>query len=524
MHIDLLFYWKLLLRRLPVMAALVLIFGGLGFADAQRKPATYNAAARLLVETPQIPDDLAASTVRDDAAEQLTVIQQQLMTRANLIDIANEFEVFPNRAEMNPDQVVARMRRATSFGRSGGGRNQSLLLTVRFRAPSGEVAAAVVNEYTTRILEASAEFRMSRAEGTLEFFEQEVARLDTELSAQSARIVAFRNENPGALPDGQSFRLNRQSLLQERLGRLDTELREAVQRREQVVAIFEQSGEVANSGTRQLSGTEQRLATARAELNQMLERFSEVNPRVVAQRNRIERLEEIVAEQENRRAGAVLNAFQDQENAPQTPEEALYQMTLSDIDSRITSLERQIVNANRDLESVTNAIAASAGNAIALNELQREMNLIQTRYNEAARNLNEARMGERIEVTAQGQRVTVIESATVPRQPAGPNRTRIALTGVATGGALALGYFVLLEFLNRSIRRPVELKSRFGITPIATIPYMESRAQRWLRRISLVTAMVAVVLGVPAALWWVDTHYMPLQLIVEQGLQRIGLT
>ena len=67
-----------------------------------------------------------------------------------------------------------------------------------------------------------------------------------------------------------------------------------------------------------------------------------------------------------------------------------------------------------ELEALNRSIQATAGNAISLNALERDFQNIQARYNEAVANLNQARVNERIEVSAQGERVIVIENANVP--------------------------------------------------------------------------------------------------------------
>jgi hypothetical protein len=95
--------------------------------------------------------------------------------------------------------------------------------------------------------------------------------------------------------------------------------------------------------------------------------------------------------------------------------------------------------------------------------------------------------------------------------------------GLGLGLALASAWFVLLELLNRTVRRPAELTARFNVMPIAVLPYMESRGERLRRRTGLVAATVAVMIAVPAALWYVDTHYLPLDLLVQKGLSRLGL-
>jgi hypothetical protein len=103
MKSEIRFYATVLLKRLPI----VILFTGIATAAAvyvaMTTPATYEAEALLLVESPQIPDNLAASTVASNAPEQLDIIQQRLLTRANLLDIANQLNVFPNRGSMVPD-------------------------------------------------------------------------------------------------------------------------------------------------------------------------------------------------------------------------------------------------------------------------------------------------------------------------------------------------------------------------------------------------------------------------------------
>ena len=122
MYWDSSFYWALFKRRLPVMALFLLLFSGLGLVTAFKLPETYSTSARLLLEAPQIPENMVASIVQTGGAEQLEVIEQRLMTRANLIDIANRFDVFENLSEMAPDRVTAAMRDATQIRRRGGSR------------------------------------------------------------------------------------------------------------------------------------------------------------------------------------------------------------------------------------------------------------------------------------------------------------------------------------------------------------------------------------------------------------------
>lgn len=518
MNFDLRFYRALFLRRFPVMMLFVLVCSGLGLVTALKLPETYTTSARLLVEAPQIPNNMVASTVQTSAVEQLDIIEQRLTTRANLIDMANRFNVFENIREMEPDNVVQAMRNATQIRLTSGGRNgdRATLMIISFESRFPRVAANVVNEYVTLVLDENAKFRVGRAENTLEFFQQEVARLDDDLDRQSAEIARFKSENANALPQDQASRLGRQSLLQERLGRLESDLATGKKEREDLVEQFETTGRISDRSATQRSPHEEQLIVNRAELQSLREDYADNNPRIIRLQSQIDRLEAIVAAQKS--SGESVEG-----ETPTSSEQALLDATLAQIDSRLEALQSEIETTAAALDELQQNISRSASNAIRLAELERDYDIIQTRYGSAVSNLNAARMSERLESTAQGQRISVIESANVPRVPSGPDRPRIAILGVLAGIALAAGYFMLLEFLNRAVRRPAELAERFSITPIATIPYMESRGERFLRRGGLLTATFVVLVSVPAALWYIDTYYLPLELIVQRGLARFGL-
>ena len=216
MNLDIRFYMSVLLRRLHYIVLIFLAVTAISGFIALKLPPVYESTSRLLMESPQIPDALAAPTVDTAALEQLQIIEQRLMTRSNLLDIARRFRVFPTIDGMAPDDIVAAMRDATKIFKQAG-REQATLMTISFEADNAQTAANVVNEYVTRILTDNTAARTGQAQDTLQFFQQEVERLSTDLSTQSAKILDFQNQNADALPSTLNYRLTQQSNLQERL-------------------------------------------------------------------------------------------------------------------------------------------------------------------------------------------------------------------------------------------------------------------------------------------------------------------
>jgi uncharacterized protein involved in exopolysaccharide biosynthesis len=513
------FYGSLLLRRLPVMLILFFACTIVGLVFALGLPATYASQARMLVQSQAISEELATSTVQIAALEEVQLLREQLMTRANLIDIANDFDVFEDIREMTPDEVYEAMQEATRISTEGGGSRTSpspVLLTIAFEASSGQIAADVVNEYTTRILAANVRRRTVQAGETLDFFEQEVERLSNELEARSARITEFQRENANALPEEQDFRLQRQALLQERIAGAERERRALQESRQRTIQIF-QAG-AAPAGTA-LPPDQQLLQDLENELETLLLTFSDNAPQVQNLRRRIEQVEERIARQA--RVGDSLP--ETEETAALGLNDPLLTLQLAEIDSRMEALDILIEESNAELEELNVAIARTPLNAIQLQRLERDYENLQLQFENARIALAQASIGERLELGGRGQRITVLEPPVVASRPTSPNRLVLAAGSAAAGLTLAAALFLLLEFLNRSVRRPEELQGALGITPFVTIPFIETTRSRVLRRSLRLATVMVVLFGIPASLWALHAYVMPLEQLSRQLLESVGL-
>ena len=105
MNIDLQFYWGLFLRRLPVMTALFLVVLVSAGVAASNFPRPIQPLPSCWWKRRKSPTGWSPR-VREDADQQLQVIEQRLLTRANMLDIARKFSVFENMRAMTPDRSL----------------------------------------------------------------------------------------------------------------------------------------------------------------------------------------------------------------------------------------------------------------------------------------------------------------------------------------------------------------------------------------------------------------------------------
>ena len=510
MGFDIRFLLKLFLRRLHYFLLVALPVAGLGLWLSYSLPASYSAQARLLVESPQVPSDLAASTMRAETEEVLQVIAQRILTRANLLELSREFRLHADRPEMGADAIVADMRRRITIALPRR-QDAAAFINVSFDAPDPRVSADVTNSLVTQILRDNVALRTATTAQTLEFFDQEVARLDDELSRQSARIVTFQEANRDALPDSLAFRRARQTSQQERLLQLERETASLRDRRERLVEMFERTGRIETAAEAQ-TPEQRQLRQLQNELASALVVFAPENPRVRNLRNQITALEEIVASQSASAAvgegGMAMN---------------LLDVQLADIDAQLDFIAAQRRAIEVELDELRATIEATPSNAVTLAALERDMANLQAQYDQAIARRAQARTGERIEAQARGQRITVIEQAIAPEEPAKPNRRAIAIAGVGGGVVMGLAFVALLELFKTAVRRPSEITARMGVPPFATIPFLRTRRQVMARRVTIGLVLLLAAGAIPAGLWLVDQHVMPLDLALDRAMQRSGL-
>lgn len=518
---DFRFYLSLFLRRLHWFLIVAVLGSAVGLTLAKILPTVYVAQATLVVESEQIPDTMAASTVQTQATEQLDIIQQRILTRDTLVDMAHRLHVYdaqPGQAakQLDADALVADMRKRISIVTTGGtvprGPAQATLVAVSFEAPTADLAAAVANDVVTLILKTDVEMRTGAARQTLDFFQQEVTRLDKDLSDRGAAILKFKEANKDSLPDSLEFRRGQMVTAQTQLQQLMLAESDLVDRRAKQVRLHEQSGTADATPVGQLTPEAQQLRALKDQMSTQQAVLSPDNPKIKLLRTQIDTMTKVVDAQTS--AG---------QTDAQGKTMSAYDVALADFDAQIARAEALKAQINDALKTLRASIDATAANAIALDAMQRDFDNVREQYTQAVANKARAETGDTIESMSKGQRITVIEQAVAPTDPTRPNRKAIVAAGVGGGLFAGLLLVAMIEFLHKGIRRPVEITNKLGIAVFATLPYIKTPGEiRW-RRVRLALILLAVLAVIGGVLWAVDTYYMPLDLLMDQVLRRFSL-
>lgn len=478
-------------------------------------PAVYASTARIIVESQMIPEELARSTVAQSAGERIQFLQQRLMTRQNLLEIATANQVLRPGHSMSPSEIVTMMTRSTSIrGNTSSDRRTRAVtgIDITFRADRPAVAARVANDLVSRILTQNSQARTDRAASTLAFFEQEVRRLELEISRRAADMEVFKSENQISLPESLSARQSELISLRERSYSLANQKALLVEQRRRLEQAV-MSGQFSAGG--QLSAQAQQLEQLRNSLVAQRATLADSHPSIRVLRARIAALEADVE------SGAVA-AEAAAGGAAAAPRRAEIAAQIEALDQQVELLDRQTAANETRISDLETSISRTPSVQIRLEGMQRTYNALDAQLRDAVTKQRQAELGERLEASQQSERFEVVEQAIAPERPVSPNRPAIVAAGFVGSAGVGIGLMILAELLNRSLRTPRHLERSLEIRPLATIPYVANAAEKrrgsLLRRAFVATAVIAPLCVLGAA----HAFIMPLPELGQRLMDATG--
>lgn len=507
-------YLQVVKRRKWLLTVPLVLGLTISVAVALLQTSLYRSTATILIEDPEIPQELVSSTVTTYAEKRLQVITQRVMATDRLLEVMRQFTLYPEERRAQPLSVVAEhMREHIDMDivnaevvnpRSGRQQQVTVAFTLSFDHPEPETAQRVTNELVSLYLNQNIVERRQQAAETTRFLRAEAARIEREIARLEEELAGLKEQNAGSLPD--QLEANRRAA-----ELMETELRElarrgqAVQERtiylESQLALMNQ-----NSGGDGVSAAQQ-LADARAERSAALGRYTPDHPDVRRLERRIEALEQSAASEAN---GSEY------------------------VDPASIQLRAELAAAEGELKAVEREREAMRARLEMTHELLRRTPLIERDYRQIMRALEhasaaqqqvttklaEAELAEALEADRKAERFSLVEPPVLPDAPFKPDRRLILLVGFILSLFSGIGAVTVLEGLDDTVRQGIEVHQATGEAPLVVVPHLatpEELSRTWLLRGAIgASALVILVLG----LSWVHARVQPLDLLAAQLHQR----
>ncbi len=212
-----------LLRRRIWLIGIVTIIGtilSLGFAASQKH--LYMSQEVLQVQAPRVAGDLAPTVVSGSSARRLQLIEQQLMSRASLLDVIDKLGLFTDLPGASPSEKAQLLRHSVTIAgvaavREGYSDDGTVaLLRISATMPDPFLAQQVAHEMSVRTVALSQSTRLTNARETRAFFADQAAAVLRRQATLEAEIERYRQRNDvSRLETAESHRREIETLTQD---------------------------------------------------------------------------------------------------------------------------------------------------------------------------------------------------------------------------------------------------------------------------------------------------------------------
>jgi len=544
-------------------------------------PPVYRSTGTILVEAPQIPDSLlrTTATATSSAGDRVGIIIQRVMTRANIVQVAERFKLFQGGGPANEGQIVDAMHKAITVEpvtdemdgvRSRGG--STMAFTVSFDHRNPDTAAAVAKELVSLFLRENVRNRTVRAAETTNFLRQESGKLKSQVNSIENQIAQFKERHRDSLPDRltpnitsldraknnlqetkkeiESTQAERRLLdIQLTAARSGLSLKNApytlqggrltpAQELEQLQAELIEKSAIYDRAHPDIISLERKIAllksqygieTSREEVKRRLSelkvqlkeakaKYSAQHPDVKSLTSEIKKVEAQLASIPE---GSIKSAAQGGGEMVD-PVYAHVQAQIEAADDRIKSLRSEEQSLRKRIAELEAIVAETPMIERGLSGLTRDYQNAVRKYDEIKAKEMEAQLAENLEEDKKAERLTLLDPPTLPDAPVKPNRLKFIAYGFALAVAAGGAGFLFIESIDSSIRGASGYRTMFKNSPYIVIPYIATTAELRQRQMAMMGFLLSFIVLAMTALVAFHLYVRPLDAIIVKFVNRLA--
>jgi polysaccharide chain length determinant protein (PEP-CTERM system associated) len=450
----------------------------LGWLVVLALPPVYQATSRVYVDTTAVLGSLLEGiAVEQNVQAQLNYVRQAMLSRPQLETVASETDLdLSVRNERDREEMLDRLQRniiietVPNAPSSGDREDTSSLYALSVRDSDRGRALKTMQTLVNSFLESSLGGKRSNADSAQRFLREQIAAYEKRLAESESRLAEFKRQNIGMVPGEKGDYVMRLQNETDQVQRLDAQLRIAAQRRAELAR--QMSGErlyVPGAAGGGAEGTSRALE-AQKRLDELLLRYTDKHPEVVAARETVEQLRQREAEElaalQRGQGGAVLGMASN-------PVYQQIQLQMNQTDVEIATLRSELAVHQQNIAGLRSMVDTAPEVEAEFTRLARDYDVTKARYNELLNRLDQANISEQADQTGI-VRLEVIDPPTVGVEPVAPLRPQ--LLAMVFFAALLAGAGV--AFLLHQLR-PVFTSTRV-LTQVTGLPVLGAVARTWV--------------------------------------------
>lgn len=490
-------------------------------------PDTFESKAVIKVVPQQLPETLVPSTINRMMTDRISSMAQSILSRGTLTSIINQFQLYPReRTRLPIDDIVESMRKdiqispVSSWG-SGDGNRQVSAFQVKYSYENRYQAQKVVEDLVRRFMDQNTREGAQSATSVANFLRDEWEIAKKDLDDIEGRLAQFRLENMGRLPEQMQANMGQMTALQQQVTNINSiisrvqqeklvmesnirifqdQLKAAREIQSDPVTLAQQNTELAQA-ERELTATEARLALLR-------QTYTDSHPDVIQLKAFLERTkkkrDDLLKDDEKNKAAGTPAAAPRGRPAAAVREAQDLEANIRRLQSALEVKDLEIENYKKDLTSLSTGIKSLQGRIEGTpisekqyQELLRDRDLARQRYQDLDGKKTRGESGQKMESRAQGERLELLDQASLPQTPTEPKRPMVIGMGAVAGLVLGLVFAGAREMKDSSLKNLKDVRAYTQLPILGSVPLLENDfVVRRRRRIAWLAWTTACLAGV----------------------------
>jgi len=489
-------------RWAAVAAAVVAALVGWGIVFSM--PDRYEAETQVLVDSrTALKPALQGLTNDQDVGVQLSYVQQSLLVDEQLCRIANAAGMLPGcAADPGSAQIpLAQIRKRIQMtvqsidDRSGQPGSAGATFDITYQDEDRTRAFKVVSTLLGTLIDQTLGGKRQGSEHAQEFLGVQLKEYEKRLQASEDRLAAFKSQHLGVLPNEDGGYFGQMQKENQAVAEAKINLLMAQNRRATLEGQLHGNAAVLASSVVQPSGpggapatdTASEIAATQAHLDELLLKFTDKHPDVIATRAALATLK-------TRRAAAAAAT-----GASSNPVFQSIQLALNKTDVEIADLRTQLDEHESKAHDLHQLVDTAPQVEAEYAQLTRDYDVNKAQYAALLSSYDKSKLGQSADA-AGSVGFHIVQPPTVSFKPVSPKRTallaEVLLMALAAGAALAYA----LDQFNPVLGSGVAVAQLTGLTILAEVgpafPTRESAtSRRELRHVAIaIVCLVAVFL------------------------------
>ncbi|NTS76159.1 chain-length determining protein [Catenovulum sp. SM1970] len=445
------------------MILLPLIGGLVSFTSAKQ----YQAHTSMLIqETAKMNpflEDLAVSTMLKDRIAALTTL---LHSRHILQSVAMERGLITDKTpDAERDSVVAQLSDQLSMNMAG---KDLINISLKSGNPDGmkETLTSVSRHFVEQLLAPE----RSSIRDSAYFLEEHIQHRRQDLEKAENALAEFRNANAFALPEMHATNLTRLTQLKQQLSERQAELAGKNSSLGGISQLLSTTNPI-------IGRIEEQIIRIRGELALLNTRYTEKHSKVIAAERKLRRLE---TERQ-----AILKSTQENINTQQLWDIASnvqvdgdknQPLLISQLESlqttrnRVQSLEEEVKWLEKTIADLEPKVAAYGQHEHQLKKLERDLSVKSNMYEDLLERYEMAQVTGSLSKFEEKKRIKVIDRPFTPTAPSNLPWFLFIIAGLFGGLFLGVGFAVMFEVTDTSIRRIDKLQQISQLPVLSRLP------------------------------------------------------